>query len=111
MVPAASRSAKVVNLVEKTKMFLNIKRFARTTSLKGVPRIINNEIICLKVVWLCSVLVFFGLGIWQVMLIHVFEKQNAFVFFRNYTKLADLAYLSLNLSFIILYLSSHVISF
>ena len=47
-------------------MFENIKRFAKTTSLKGVARILNNEIVFLKILWICSVLTSFVCCMWQV---------------------------------------------
>ena len=48
------------------RMLTNMKRFAKTTSLKGVPRIVNSDSTFLRTVWICAVLSFLILGFWQV---------------------------------------------
>ena len=49
-------------------MLANVQRFGKSTSMKGVPRILTSESVCLRTVWICAVISFFVFGFYQVTL-------------------------------------------
>ena len=47
-------------------MLANVQRFGKSTSMKGVPRILTSESVFLRTVWICAVISFFVFGMYQV---------------------------------------------